>query len=43
MGRGDIKTKKGKRAKSSFGNIRPAKPGKKATVAAKVPVEKKED
>jgi len=41
MGRGDIKTKKGKITKGSFGNIRPAKPAK-----AKKPVEapvKKED
>ena len=37
MGRGDIKTKKGKIAKGSFGKSRPAKPAKKATVA----VEKK--
>ena len=28
MGRGDIKTKKGKITKGSFGNIRPAKPTK---------------
>ena len=36
MGRGDIKTKKGKITKGSFGNIRPAKPAKtkKATAAA---------
>jgi len=37
MGRGDIKTKKGKIAKGSFGKSRPAKPAKKATAA----VEKK--
>ena len=37
MGRGDIKTKKGKIAKGSFGKSRPAKPAKK--VAA--PVAKK--
>jgi 30S ribosomal protein S31 len=30
MGRGDIKTKKGKIAKASFGKARPAKPKKKA-------------
>ncbi len=29
MGRGDIKTKKGKIAKASFGKTRPAKPAKK--------------
>lgn len=29
MGRGDIKTKKGKIAKASFGKSRPAKPAKK--------------
>ena len=29
MGRGDIKTKKGKIAKASFGKSRPAKPVKK--------------
>ena len=31
MGRGDIKTKKGKIAKGSFGKSRPAKAAKKAT------------
>jgi 30S ribosomal protein S31 len=37
MGRGDIKTKKGKIAKGSFGKSRPAKPAKKviAPVAKK--------
>ena len=35
MGRGDIKTKKGKIAKSSFGKSRPAKPAKKTAVAKK--------
>jgi len=30
MGRGDIKTKKGKIANSSFGKSRPSKPVKKA-------------
>lgn len=35
MGRGDIKTKKGKIAKGSFGKSRPAKPAKKAAVAKK--------
>jgi 30S ribosomal protein S31 len=34
MGRGDIKTKKGKIAKGSFGKSRPAKPTKKAVVVA---------
>ena len=34
MGRGDIKTKKGKIANGSFGKSRPAKPAKKAAVAA---------
>ena len=33
MGRGDIKTKKGKIAKGSFGKSRPAKPAKKVEVA----------
>jgi 30S ribosomal protein S31 len=41
MGRGDVKTKKGKITKSSFGNIRPAKPNKAKKVAAAAP--KKED
>jgi 30S ribosomal protein S31 len=36
MGRGDIKTKKGKIAKGSFGKSRPAKPAKKVVVAAAV-------
>lgn len=43
MGRGDIKTKKGKIFSGSFGKARPAKPAKKAVtvaVAAEV-VEKK--
>ena len=38
MGRGDIKTKKGKITKGSFGKSRPAKPAaakKKAAAAAK--------
>ena len=34
MGRGDIKTKKGKIANGSFGKSRPAKAGKKVEVAA---------
>jgi 30S ribosomal protein S31 len=33
MGRGDIKTKKGKIAKGSFGKARPAKPAKKVIPA----------
>jgi 30S ribosomal protein S31 len=33
MGRGDIKTKKGKIFAGSFGKTRPAKPAKKAAVA----------
>ena len=33
MGRGDIKTKKGKIFSGSFGKTRPAKPAKKAVVA----------
>ncbi|HOA37356.1 MAG TPA: 30S ribosomal protein THX [Flavihumibacter sp.] len=35
MGRGDKKTKKGKIFKGSFGKSRPARPAKKAAVAAK--------
>lgn len=35
MGRGDVKTKKGKIAKGSFGKLRPAKPAKKTAVAKK--------
>jgi len=42
MGRGDIKTKKGKITKGSFGNIRPAK-AKKVVKAAAPVAEKKED
>jgi len=34
MGRGDIKTKKGKITKGSFGNARPAKPNKAKKVVA---------
>jgi 30S ribosomal protein S31 len=34
MGRGDIKTKKGKIFAGSFGKTRPAKPAKSAAVAA---------
>jgi 30S ribosomal protein S31 len=33
MGRGDIKTKKGKIFSGSFGKTRPAKPAKKVVVA----------
>ncbi|MCX6313489.1 MAG: 30S ribosomal protein THX [Chlamydiae bacterium] len=35
MGRGDIKTKKGKIFSGSFGKTRPAKPAKKVVVAKK--------
>ncbi len=35
MGRGDIKTKKGKIAKGSFGKTRPAKPAAKKTAKKK--------
>ena len=44
MGRGDIKTKKGKMFSGSFGKTRPAKPAKKVvvpTVKKKVAVAKK--
>ena len=42
MGRGDIKTKKGKIAKSSFGKSRPAKVKKKVAVKkAAAPVKAK--
>jgi 30S ribosomal protein S31 len=40
MGRGDIKTKKGKIAKGSFGKSRPAKKVKKAAPAAAAPKKK---
>ena len=40
MGRGDIKTKKGKITKGSFGNIRPAKPNKAVKPAAPVAAKK---
>ncbi len=43
MGRGDIKTKKGKITKGSFGNIRPAKPNKAKTAAPAPVAAKKED
>jgi 30S ribosomal protein S31 len=43
MGRGDIKTKKGKITKGSFGNIRPAKPNKAKTAAPAPAAAKKED
>jgi 30S ribosomal protein S31 len=41
MGRGDVKTKKGKIFKSSFGKVRPAKPArvKKAAEAKQAPAE----
>ncbi len=42
MGRGDIKTKKGKIAKGSFGKSRPAKPAKKVVVVSAA-VNKKEE
>lgn len=40
MGRGDIKTKKGKIFSGSFGKTRPSKPAKKTEVAVET-VEKK--
>ena len=36
MGRGDIKTKRGKIFSGSFGKLRPAKPAKKVVVATAV-------
>ena len=36
MGRGDVKTKKGKIAKGSFGKLRPAKKAKKTAAPKKV-------
>ena len=42
MGRGDIKTKKGKIAKGYFGKSRPAKPAKKVVVVSAA-VNKKEE
>ncbi len=41
MGRGDIKTKKGKIFSGSFGKLRPAKAAKKIVVAKKEAVAKK--
>jgi 30S ribosomal protein S31 len=41
MGRGDIKTKKGKTFAGSFGKSRPAKPAAAKKVAAKKAEEKK--
>jgi 30S ribosomal protein S31 len=41
MGRGDIKTKKGKIFSGSFGKTRPAKPAKKVVAATEVTVVKK--
>jgi 30S ribosomal protein S31 len=41
MGRGDIKTKKGKIFSGSFGKSRPAKPAKKVVVAKKKATPKK--
>ncbi len=42
MGRGDMRTKKGKRFAGSFGNIRTSRTGESTTVVASAPVEKKE-
>lgn len=39
MGRGDIKTKKGKIFSGSFGKTRPAKPAKKVVVVAEAAAE----
>lgn len=41
MGRGDIKSKKGKIFAGSFGKSRPAKPAKKVVVAKKKTAKKK--
>ena len=41
MGRGDIKTKKGKIFSGSFGKTRPAKPAKKIVAVAEVAAPKK--
>lgn len=41
MGRGDIKTKKGKTFAGSFGKTRPAKPAAAKKAAAKKTAEKK--
>ena len=41
MGRGDIKTKKGKIFSGSFGKARPAKPAKAAAAKAAAAAEKK--
>lgn len=41
MGKGDLKTAKGKRYNSSYGNVRRRKPVKKATGSASAPVAKK--
>ncbi|HRB31072.1 MAG TPA: 30S ribosomal protein THX [Ferruginibacter sp.] len=40
MGRGDIKTKKGKIASGSFGKSRPAKPAAKKTATKKAATKK---
>ncbi len=40
MGRGDIKTKKGKIFSGSFGKKRPAKPAKKVVAATATPKKK---
>lgn len=41
MGRGDIKTKKGKIFSGSFGKTRPAKPAKKTAVVTEAAAPKK--
>ncbi len=41
MGKGDMKTGKGKRLRGSYGKTRPRKKLKKAAVAAKEPVKGK--
>lgn len=41
MGRGDIKTKKGKIFSGSFGKLRPAKSAKKVAIAKKAVAAKK--
>ncbi len=41
MGKGDTKTAKGKRFNSSYGNVRPKAPAKKAAGTAAAPVAKK--
>ncbi|MBC3540448.1 30S ribosomal protein THX [Rufibacter sediminis] len=41
MGKGDVKSKKGKISKGSYGNSRPQKPKNEATKAAKLTVSSK--